>query len=121
MQGDIQQALEQLLAIEREAAAIVEQAKAEARRLRSEGAEAAEAAKLELLAQTRQMADKMIADARSNAEADRDRRLAQNTLELEEMDRLARLRKDVAVAFVVAQLKGEGDTSRQRVSRRAGA
>lgn len=121
MQGDIQQAVERLLAIEREATAIVEQAKAEARRLRSEGAEAAEAVRRELLEQARLMAEKMIAETRSKAEAERDRRLAHNALVLDRMERLAKLRKDAAVRFVVTQLKGEDVAPYQHSPRRRAA
>lgn len=121
MQDDIQQTVEELLAVESEANEIVERARAEARRLRSEGVEAAEAARQEVLAQARQMAEKMLSDATTRAEAERDRRLAQNGQELERLERLARQRKAVAVQYVVAQLKGEERPPQQLPSRRSAA
>lgn len=117
MSEGIQQAVEQLLEIEREANAIVERAKAEARRLRTEGAEVADATRREAIAQARQMADKMLAGARSKAEVDRDKRLAQSALELEELVRSARRRKEIAVQYVVERLKGEEQTPYRPSSR----
>ena len=77
MQKDIQQAVEQVLAIEREADAIVRRGVEEARAVRVRSAQAANAVREEVVAKARREADEVIASAMAEAELERDRRLAE--------------------------------------------
>jgi len=107
VQDDVREALEELLAVEREANATVERARSEARSLRSEGIEAANAARERVVQEARRRADEIIAAARFQAERERDQRLSENDMEISELERSARRRMDAAVRFVVDRLAGK--------------
>lgn len=106
MQKDIQQAVEQVLAIEREADAIVRRGVEEARAVRVRSAQAANAVREEVVAKARREADEVIASAMAEAELERDRRLAETVSEIEALERSAQLFRRAAVRFVVASLLG---------------
>ena len=107
MQEDIQEALEQLLAIEREAKAIVERARAQAATLRAQGSRRAGAIRQQLLTEAHRQAEEMIATARAEAERARERRLSEAGRVAEVLERSAQRSMDAAVRFVTGELLGE--------------
>jgi len=106
LQHDVQHAVEEVLAIEREAVLIIERAKEEARRLRSEGAKAADSARQTIISEARRSADNIVAAAKDRAEAERARIMADNERDLEELQREAEQRMDTAIQLVIDWVSG---------------
>ena len=107
VQKDIQQAVEQVLVIEREANAIVRRGVEEAKAVRVRSAQAANAVREEVVAKARREADELIASTIARAELERDQRLAEKMAEIEALERSAQHSRRAAVRFVVASLLGE--------------
>jgi hypothetical protein len=107
VQRDIQQAVEQLLSIEREAGDIVRRGEEDARAIRKQAACAAKSIREEMVARARREADEAITCAIAQAELQRDQRLAETAREMDELERSARQRRRAAVLFAVASLLGE--------------
>ena len=107
MHRDIQESLEQVLAIERQADAIVEEGRARARSIRIRATQEADALQQQLLNAARQRAEEIVAAARAEAERERERQLARVDREVESLQRSAQERLDLAVREAVARLLGE--------------
>ncbi len=107
MHGDIQHAVEQVLAIEREADAIVDRAGAEARSLRAHSVGEAGRLRERLLADARMEAEARVARAQGEAEEERERLLAGADRQIKALEESASNRFEAAVRFIVARLLGE--------------
>ncbi len=106
VERDVLHAVEQVLAIEREADAIVRRGVEEARAVRVRSAQAANAAREDIVASARREAEEVIASAITEAEQERDQRLARTMAEIEALERSAQHSRRAAVRFVVARLLG---------------
>ncbi len=109
MQQDIRTAVEEVLAIEREADALVDRARDDARTLRANATQEAARAREQLIAEARGKAEAIVARAREEAETERRHRLEDADRQVGELERAAETRMDAAVRFAVARLLGKTD------------
>ena len=107
MQQDIQAAVEEVLSIEREADALVERARVEARELGASAAQEAAQLRQRLVGDARMQAEASLAAAKEVAGREREQRLAEADRQIREMEEAAQGRVEAAVRFAAAQLLGE--------------
>jgi vacuolar-type H+-ATPase subunit H len=107
MQQDIQAAVEEMLSIEREADALVDRARAEARVLRADADQKAATLRKQLVDEARGKAAAILAAARDEAQTERESRLEEIDRQIGELEAAARGRMEAAARFAVARLLGE--------------
>ena len=107
MRGDLQQAVEEVLAVERQADAVVDRARAEARAIQTKSEEEASRLRQQLLSQAKREGEALVATAGEEAEMEREHRLAEADRQISELEKTAERRIEAAVRFAISKLLGE--------------